>query len=127
MEPFTVEAITAAVTALIGGAAGEAGKSTWTSLKTFVTTRWGHESAPAAALTAAEEAPNDPQAVRALADQLHDVADREPEAAAWLSQWLTRAGTVANASGPAHNTISGNATVHTAIQGYQFNGDINIS
>lgn len=127
MEPFTVEAIAAAVAALIGGAAGEAGKSTWTSLKTFVTTRWGHESAPAAALTAAEETPNDPGTVQTLAGHLHDAADRDPEAAAWLSHWLTQASTVANASGAAHNTISGDAAVHTAIQGYQFNGDINIS
>ncbi len=122
-----MEAIAATVTALISGAAGEAGKSTWTGLKTFVTTRWGRDSAPAAALTAAEETPNDPAATRALAGLLHDAADREPEAAAWLSRWLDQAGTVANASGAAHNTIAGTANVRTAIQGYQFNGDINLS
>ncbi|MEU4165031.1 hypothetical protein [Actinoplanes sp. NPDC026670] len=127
MEPFTVEAIAAVVAALLGGAAGEAGKATWTSLKGFVTARWGPESPPAAALTAAEETPRDPATVQALAGLLHDAADREPETADWLDRWMAQAGTVTNASGTAHNTISGNANIRTAIQGYQFTGDINLN
>lgn len=122
-----MEAIAATITALISGAAGEAGKSTWTGLKSYVTTRWGHDSAPAAALTAAEEAPADPGAAQTLAGLLHDAADSEPDAADWLNRWLDQAATVANASGTANNTIAGNANVRTAIQGYQFNGDINLT
>ena len=85
----------------------------------------GRETAPGTALTTLEEAPTDPRGAGGLAVLLTELARTDDEAAAWLTPWFeqARVATVTT-TGPVTNIISGQAQVHTVIQGQTFNGPI---
>jgi hypothetical protein len=126
MEPFTTAALATALTTLVNSAAGEVGKTAWTSLTGFLRTRSGRDTAPGTALATLEEAPGDRQNAVRLATLLTELANTDEAAAAWLNPWFeqVRAATVTTA-GPAVNIISGQARVHgPVIQGQTFNGPI---
>jgi len=127
MEPFTTTALATALTTLVNGAAGEAGKAAWASLTGFLRGKFGRETAPGTALTTLEEAPTDPRGADGLAVLLTELARTDDEAAAWLTPWFeqARVATVTT-TGPVTNIISGQAQVHTVIQGQTFNGPIHL-
>lgn len=123
MELFTAAELTAAITALVNGAAGEAGKSMWKSLKDFVTVRKAERPEAVAALTTAEQTPTDQSAVARFAGALEEIARADPAAATWLRSWLTQAGAPAPA---AINVIGGQPTMHGPVIMSQNIGDIHL-
>ena len=121
MEPFTTAALATALTTLVNGAAGEAGKTAWTSLRTFVKSRLGRDPQPAAAVAALETTPSDPAAAQQLAVTLHDLARDDHTAAAWLGAWLADV----RAQTPVTNVIAGPAQISgNVVQTHTVNGDI---
>jgi hypothetical protein len=68
MEPFLAAAVTAAVTKVLDGAAGEAGASLWQSLSRLIGRFFPEGGEPHHALVAATA--NDPDTVTRLADAL---------------------------------------------------------
>src|SRR5690242_19586915 len=132
MEPLTVSALAAAITALFNSAADEAGKSAWTTLTTAISRRLGHASAEANAIAQVEEAAIAPQthdlptATTQAAEILLALAHRDQAFAELLQavQGSTRT-TINNSS--VTNTISGHAQVNKSVQLDTNYGDINIS
>ena len=121
MEPFTTAALATALTTLVNGAAGEAGKTAWTSLRTFVKSRLGRDPQPAAVVAALEATPTDPATAQRLAIALQDLARDDQTAAAWLSAWLTEVQTHT----PVNNVIAGQAQISgNVVQTHTVNGDI---
>jgi hypothetical protein len=127
MEPFTTAALAAALTTLVNGAAGEAGKSAWNSLTSLVRSRLGRDSQPVVAIATLEQAPDDQEAAQQLASALEDVARTDHTAATWLHPWFEQAHAIVQSAPQATNIISGNAQVNTAVQGNVFTGDLHIS
>jgi hypothetical protein len=124
MEPFTTAALAAALSTLVNGAAGEAGKSAWKSLTAFVRSKRGPGSPPAAALTALERTPQDQQAAQHLAVSLQELAGSDHTAGEWLNPWFEELQTIAGHPPSTTNIISGNAQVNTAIQAHIIHGNI---
>lgn len=124
MEPFTTAALAAALMTLVNGAAGEAGKASWTALTTFIKSKFARDSTPVAAITAVEHDPQEATATR-LALTLQELAQDDTDAGTWLDPWFAEALTAAEAA-QVSNTITGNATVNgPVVQGHTFTGTIN--
>ncbi|GGM69880.1 hypothetical protein GCM10010106_15120 [Thermopolyspora flexuosa] len=102
MDPI-VPTLAAILTALVGGAAGEAGKSAWESLAALVRRRFGRDRQ-------ALEAVARPDAVAPgeLASLLGERAAADPEFRAALERWLAEAGPVARraAGDPVNDTVN---------------------
>jgi hypothetical protein len=69
------------------GSAGQDGTAAWSELTAFAE----RHDETAAALTPVQDTPGDPARVGALADALAALAARDPEAGAWLQNWLADA------------------------------------
>lgn len=124
MEPFITSALATALTTLVNGVAGEAGKTAWASLTGVLRARFGRDTAPGTALAALEAAPADGRSADRLATVLTELAQTDDVAAAWLLPWFEE---VRAAAGPVTNIISGQARVHgSVIQGQTFNGPIHL-
>jgi hypothetical protein len=108
MEPMTVTALAAALTALVNGAAGEAGKTSWTALVGLIKTRLGRDSRPAVEAAALERAPADEEVATRLAAALHEAATTDRDTAEWLMPWYAE--TIQE--GAVVNAISGQAQIH---------------
>ncbi|MDR7328147.1 MULTISPECIES: hypothetical protein [Catenuloplanes] len=87
MEPVTSAALAATVVPLATGAAGAPGTAAWAALAEFA----ARHDVGGPELDAVDDAPGDPARVAAFADALTALADRDPEAAAWLHRWLSDA------------------------------------
>ncbi|GAA3093065.1 hypothetical protein [Streptosporangium carneum] len=119
MDPTTLTAI---ISALVGGVAGEAGKNAWTSLVTLARQRFGDGSGEVAAL---EEATEDTS--EAIAGILVDRAAADPGFKESLESWASQAGGIVRQSHDVSNTIGGEARIHgTVIQAGDVFGSINL-
>ncbi|WP_283135478.1 hypothetical protein [Rhizohabitans arisaemae] len=114
--------LTAMISALIGGAAGEAGRGAWTSLTTLVRDRFGGGSAELATVeetTAADAA--------ATAGVLVDRAQADPEFGRALGSWTEQTARLVQQSQSVVNTVSGGAQIHgSVIQAGNVYGSINL-
>ena len=125
MEPFITAALATALTTLVNGVAGEAGKTAWASLTGVLRARFGRDTTPGTALAALEAAPADRQSADHLAAVLTELAQTDDVAASWLLPWFEEVR--AAAAGPVTNIVSGQAKVHgSVIQGHTFNGPIHL-
>ncbi|SDH03387.1 hypothetical protein SAMN05421505_110183 [Sinosporangium album] len=104
MDPTALAAI---VSALIGGVAGEAGRSAWTSLATLVRRRFGGESRAVAALESAESASDAEEITGILVEE----AQADQRFAEELASWARQAGAVVHQRQEVTNTISGDARI----------------
>ncbi|GAA3059789.1 hypothetical protein GCM10020229_84330 [Kitasatospora albolonga] len=121
MDPITA----AALTALAGTVAGEAGHQAWQALTTLVRrpfsrgTSQGQEepaglSSGEPERAALETLPADPGRAQALATALGVRAALDPEFRVLLDEWWTR--TSAKSAGSVHNTVSGGTRSGTIVQ-----------
>ncbi|MFJ7281065.1 hypothetical protein [Kitasatospora sp. NPDC098663] len=125
MDPITA----AALTALAGSVAGEAGRQAWQGLATLVRRpfrRGGGQdqeelpgiSSGEVELAALEAVPADPGRAQALATALGVRAALDPDFRVLLDEWWARAAT--ESAGSVHNTISGGTQNGTIVQGRDF-------
>jgi hypothetical protein len=122
VEPFTTAALAATLTTLVNGAAGEAGKTAWASMRNFVTTRLARHPQSAEAVAALEASPSDTSAAERLAVSLQGLAHDDQSAAAWIAAWFTDVQT----NTPVSNMIAGRARISgNIVQTHTINGDIN--
>ncbi|MFI7538457.1 hypothetical protein [Streptosporangium sp. NPDC049376] len=122
MDPTVLTAI---VTALVGGAAGEVGKSAWTSLVTLARNRFGGDSGEVAALEAAPGGTTGQ--AKEITGILIDRATADPAFADELAAWAQETAKVVRQSHDVSNTIGGDATIHgTVIQAGDVFGSINL-
>jgi hypothetical protein len=113
--------LTAIVSALVGGAAGEVGKSAWATLSTLVRRRFGSDSAPVAALESA-----DPDKPDELAGILAELAGTDPEFEKDLQKWAAEATHIIQQKRDVSNTISGEAQITgPVVQAGDIHGSIN--
>ncbi|MFC4590754.1 hypothetical protein [Sphaerisporangium corydalis] len=119
MDPTVLAAI---ISALVGGVAGEAGKSAWASLTALARDRFGRDSPEAAALEAAPAGDT-----REIAGILVDRAEADPEFRESLASWTAETGKIIQRSHDVSNTISGDARIHgTVIQAGDIFGSIDL-
>lgn len=119
MDPTVLAAI---ISALIGGAAGEAGKSAWTSLTTLARHRFGPDSTEVAVLerTTADDSEE-------IAGILVDRAEADPGFKESLASWTSETSRIIQQSHEVSNTISGEAQIHGhVIQAGNIFGSINL-
>lgn len=113
MDPIAVSALTTLLTSLVGGAAGEAGKSAWESLAGLVRRRFGHDSPAVQAI----EAGRDPGEIGTL---LAEAAEADSGFAEALAAWRDEAARVVVKDQRVTNSITG--TVHG--NAVQVSGDV---
>ncbi|MEU8271129.1 hypothetical protein AB0B89_28715 [Sphaerisporangium sp. NPDC049002] len=113
-------ALTAIISALAGGAAGEMGKDAWASLTTLVRRRFGSESAAVAAVERA-----DPVTPDDVAGVLVSLAGADPEFEKELREWTAEARRVIQQRRDVSNTIGGEAQIAgPVIQAGDIHGSI---
>lgn len=106
MDPLILSTLTATITALASGTAGEAGRHAWTSLIGRLRDRSRPDSAVPAILDAAEDQPDETQAQTLV----HRLLTEDPDISQVLLTWLEENKALAPA--PAvQNTITGNAHI----------------
>jgi hypothetical protein len=117
MDPI-IPTLTAILSALAGGAAGEAGKSAWESLAALVRRRFGRDRRAVEAV-ARPDALEPGDLARLLAERAAD----DPEFRASLERWLAEAGPAARGEVVNINTgeVSG-----TLVQARDVHGSITI-
>ncbi|TDE39937.1 hypothetical protein E1295_32550 [Nonomuraea mesophila] len=121
MDPSTIPTLAAIVSAIVGGAAGEAGKHAWTSLTALVRRRFGDGDAAVAALEQID-AQSPEEVTKVLVD--HAKADAEFEQA--LIAWTTNTMHFIQYEHDVHNTIAGHAHISgPVIQAGDVLGSIN--
>lgn len=114
MDPITIGLLTA----IAGGAGGEAGKQVWATLSRLVRRSPGKAQGEQE-LVALEQSPRDVARAGALREVLVSRAAEDPEFAAGLQTWLDQARGLHLEKSETTNTISG--TVHGgAVQGRDF-------
>ncbi|MBT0772294.1 hypothetical protein KIH74_25335 [Kineosporia sp. J2-2] len=124
MDPLTASALTTTLTAVLGSAAGEAGKSAWATLTDATRRLLGREAPAAQALEAAGDEPLPRTIDLAVGTVLQAAADH-PDFAAELLRWhesTTQDVRIAT-SGGVNNSVSGDARVDRLIQAHTV-GDI---
>ncbi len=98
--------LTAIISALVGGVAGEAGKNAWTSLVTLARKRFGDGSDEVAAL---ERATGDTS--EEIAGILVERAEADPGFKDSLESWASGATRIVRQSHDVSNTIGGQARI----------------
>lgn len=121
MDPSVIPTLAVIVSAIIGGAAGEAGKHAWTSLATLVSRRFDNEAHAAAALEQFDtQSPE--EIVKVLVDHANSDADFEMELAKWTNDTICLIQHRRDVS----NTIGGDARISgPVIQAGNVLGSIN--
>ncbi|MFD0399671.1 hypothetical protein ACFVHI_16530 [Kitasatospora sp. NPDC127121] len=123
MDPITA----AALTALAGSVAGEAGRQAWQGLSALVRRpfrRGGEQeelpgiSSGEVEVAALEAVPADPGRAQALATALGVRAALDPDFRVLLDEWWAQ--TTAASTSSVHNTISGGTQNGTIVQGRDF-------
>ncbi|MFB4276427.1 MULTISPECIES: hypothetical protein [unclassified Nonomuraea] len=122
MDPSAISALAAIVSAIIGGAAGEAGKHAWTSLITLV--RRSSDTNPHAVAALERLGTQSPEEItKALVDH----ANADAEFAESLIGWTNDTIHLTQHKRDVSNTIGGNARVSgPVIQAGDVLGSINI-
>ncbi|MEV6037755.1 hypothetical protein AB0L65_41850 [Nonomuraea sp. NPDC052116] len=122
MDPSVIATLTAVVSAIVGGAAGEAGKSAWGSLTALVRRRFGADATVTAALEQADTRSPE-ETTRVLVDHAH--ADAEFQRS--LADWAGETARLLQYKHDVSNTIGGDARITgTVIQAGDISGSINI-
>jgi hypothetical protein len=119
VDPLILSTLTATITALAGGTAGEAGKQAWAALTGLIRAKSSQES-PAPALAAElESTPDEPHAQSLVRQLIQD----DPTAAEWLRAWLEQAEPLVRAAPEVQNIVAGNAQIHggNVFQGHTIN------
>ncbi|GAA0399116.1 hypothetical protein Acor_21400 [Acrocarpospora corrugata] len=117
MDPTVLVAL---ISAVLGGAAGEAGKGAWTSLTSLVRQRFGKDSAELAVL----DSESAPEITAVLTERAQSDAGFDEE----LTSWAATTTRVIQQSHNVSNTISGNARIQgTVIQAGDLFGPINLN
>ncbi|MCM3886808.1 hypothetical protein [Frankia sp. R82] len=127
LDPLSVPALVATLTAVLAGTAGEAGVQAWHALAGLVQRMFGSGS-PARDLT--ERDPGalepDPAAVETLARHLAARALTDPVFAAALQSWAASTASV-DAPGSVTNIVDGNARVDGGlVQTHTIHGNITL-
>lgn len=124
MDALSMTLVVSAITTLVTGAAGEAGKQAWTGLTEIVRKAFGGDSEEKAALDLLLATPENEQAVREVSGTIVDRARKDPVFASDLEAWLGEVREETRLDGPT-NVIAGEATVHGPVfQGRDFSGPI---
>lgn len=120
MDPIVIPTLAAMLSALVGGAAGEAGKSAWNSLVTLVRRGLGHDQRTLEAVERpGETRPED--LARLLAE--HAAADESFHAA--LARWMAAEGRGAlRPGGDVRNSVHGDVS-GVVVQAGDIHGSIN--
>ncbi len=121
LDPLSASAIAATISAVLGGAAGEAGRGAWESLATLVRRAFEHGSPPDDIV---DHAPSDEE-VETLAWELAARARTDPGFAEALRSWASQASPLPPDSGRVLNTITGDAYVEgNVVQARDIAGSI---
>jgi hypothetical protein len=133
MEPLTASLLAAALTTLVTGTAGEAGKSAWATLASTTRRMLGAGDGTVAAVEELEGViVADPVAevmeakAQAAAQRLIEAAAQEPAFGQALQSWLQQNQTLLPGDSATTNTVSGSAQVGVLIQGRDFHGSIDV-
>lgn len=102
MDPSVIPALAAVISAIVGGAAGEAGKNAWTSLTGLVRRRFGDD-----AVAAIETAQTPEETARSLVER----AQEDAEFGQNLTSWTTETARLVQTKHDVSNTISGDARI----------------
>ncbi|SEH04083.1 hypothetical protein SAMN05444920_1573 [Nonomuraea solani] len=121
MDPSVIPTLAAVISAIVGGAAGEAGKNAWASLTALIRRRFGDDDAVVSAIERAETRPAAETAeiiaVRAAADPTFEEE---------LRHWTTETVRFVQSRHDVSNTISGDARVTgPVLQAGDVHGSIN--
>ncbi|MFC0431792.1 hypothetical protein [Kutzneria buriramensis] len=118
VEPVTITLAIALVLArkIAEGAASEAGKQAWAGLSGLVRGRFSSDTAATNALDTAEASPTSEEAIRTLADHLHQHA-ADPGFARALVPWVEELSPGSYASVGDHATIHGHNIQNSTISG----------
>lgn len=118
MDPLILSTLTATITALASGTAGEAGKQAWAALTGLVRTKSSREST---ALALAAEVEREPDELRAET-LVRALLAADPAAEEWLQAWLQQAQPLVQAAPEVQNTIGGDARIQGDVfQGHTIN------
>ncbi|MGN9786932.1 hypothetical protein ACTMTF_36300 [Nonomuraea sp. ZG12] len=124
MDETALALVTAAITSIITGATGEAGKGAWTSLIAMVKKTFGKKGGQEAALELVGAVKMEERDVIELSEILVERAGQDPEFARELSAWLKDIEGPAKTDGPT-NVVAGSARITgPVIQGRDFSGPI---
>ncbi|MEQ4719629.1 hypothetical protein [Nonomuraea sp. B19D2] len=124
MDETALALVTAAITSLITGATGEAGKGAWTSLVAMVKKTFGKKGEQEPPLELVEAVKVEDRDVIELSEILVERAGQDAEFASELSAWLKDVKVLAKSDGPT-NVVAGNARITgPLIQGRDFSGPI---
>ncbi|SBW28828.1 hypothetical protein FDG2_6051 [Candidatus Protofrankia californiensis] len=107
LDPLNASAITATISAILGGAAGEAGRNAWESLATLVRRAFGRGSPPDDIV---DHAPSDEE-VEALARELAARARTDPGFGEALRSWASHMSPPPSDNDRVLNMITGDAYV----------------
>ncbi|MBE1583490.1 hypothetical protein ACFPOI_32205 [Nonomuraea angiospora] len=122
MDPSVIATLTAVVSAVVGGAAGEAGKSAWGSLTALARRRFGTDAAVTAALEQADTRSPE-ETTRVLVDHAH----ADAEFGRSLTDWAGETARLLQYKHDVSNTIGGDARITgTVVQAGDISGSINI-
>lgn len=124
MDPVSVQLLLA----LAAGAAGAAGRQTWTGLTELVRRPFRRQGQPEAAQVASgeaelarlEESPGDPERAHALSTALAVRAALEPGFREALAAWHEEAKAAVDARDAVHNVISGGVQHGPVLMGRDF-------
>jgi hypothetical protein len=124
MDETTLALVTAAITSIITGATGEAGKGAWASLVAMVKKTFGKKGEQEAPLELVGAVKTEERDVIELSEILVERAGQDSEFASELSAWLKDVKDLARADGPT-NVVAGSARITgPVIQGRDFSGPI---
>jgi hypothetical protein len=126
VDPISVAALTAAITAVAQGTASEAGKQAWNALTRLVHKAFGRHSPPSADLEVLEASPDQKHRIVELATVLASRAREQHSFADELATWLINTkGDVNRSEDKVTNTVSGYAQVQgPVVQGRDFTAPI---
>jgi hypothetical protein len=119
MDPIVIPALTTMISALVGGAAGEAGKSAWAALAALVRRRFAHDQdAVEAVERPGMTTPED------LARLLAERAASDPDFEAALSRWMSETKPVVRSDRIVMNSVHGDVS-GMVVQAGDIHGSIN--
>ncbi|TMR22211.1 hypothetical protein ETD86_12255 [Nonomuraea turkmeniaca] len=122
MDPSVIPTLAAVISAIIGGAAGEAGKNAWTSLTALIRRRFADDDAVTAAIERAETRP-----AEETAEIIAGRAATDPAFEEALHRWTVETARLVQSKHDVSNTISGNARISgPVLQAGDVFGSINL-
>lgn len=122
MDPSVIPTLAAVISAIIGGAAGEAGKNAWTSLTALVRGRFGDDAAVTSAIERAGTRPAEETAEIIAGHAATDPAFEES-----LGRWTAETVRLIQSKHDVSNTVGGDARITgPVVQAGDVFGSINL-